>query len=349
MNSQIVPAIRRIGNTGAVLDVVNLAVSYPTDTGRVTVVDGVSLSVERGETLGLVGESGSGKSVTAMAIMGLLHTQGGQIDSGSVCLEGEELVGLSNRKMRDIRGKNMAMVFQEPMTSLDPAFTVGDQISEVVRRHCGLSRRAARSHAIELLNRVGIPSARNRSREYPHNFSGGMRQRVLIAMALSCGPSLLIADEPTTALDVTVQARVLELLKELQAEFEMGLLLVTHDLGVIAAISDRVAVMYAGSIVEESPTEAVFDRPLHPYTEGLLQAQRISAHRGLRLGSIPGEVVMPGRWPVGCRFEARCKYVDAARCGRSNAWDSQRVSETQRVRCCLFDTLDLEGSEAYYD
>jgi len=280
------------------------------------VVDGVSFSVARREVVGIVGESGSGKSVTALAIMGLVPAPPGRIRRGSIRLGGEELIGLPESRMENIRGARMAMIFQEPMTALNPVLTVGHQLVETIRRHQKLGRRAARTHALEMLARVGIPAPGRRIDDYPHEMSGGMLQRVMIAMALSCHPELLIADEPTTALDVTIQAQILELLEELQAEMGMSVLLITHDLGVVAEFAHRVLVMYAGGLVETASTAAIFDDPRHPYTEGLLRSIPSVLEDRERLEIIEGVVPSPAAWPRGCRFAPRCGHARSA-CGRA--------------------------------
>ena len=271
-------------------------------------VDGVSLSLERGQTLGIVGESGCGKSMLSLSLMRLVPFPG-RTAAGRVTFDGQDLLALPPSAMRDIRGRRMAMIFQEPMTSLNPAFTAGDQITEAMRTHDRTASAAAlRARAVAALDRVRIPSAARRMDDYPHQMSGGMRQRVMIAMALACQPDLLIADEPTTALDVTVQAQVLDLLRELQAERGMAILLITHDLGVVAEMADHVAVMYAGRVVEQAPAAAIFDDPQHPYTIGLLgSVPRIEAE-GERLLAIEGSVPAPSALPPGCRFHPRCVF-----------------------------------------
>ncbi|MGE5511845.1 MAG: ABC transporter ATP-binding protein [Bacteroidota bacterium] len=303
------------------LELSDLHVSFSGDSGRIThAVQGVGLSLARGKTLGLVGESGSGKSVTALSIMRLLPKESASI-RGHIRFEGRELLTLSEREMQDLRGNRVAMIFQEPMTSLNPSYTVGDQIGESLQRHRGLNRAAARRQAIALLERVRIPSAAARVDEYPHKLSGGMRQRVMIAMALACEPALLIADEPTTALDVTIQAQILDLLRMLQAETGTAILLITHDLGVVAEMADEVAVMYAGEIVERGSVAAVLSAPEHPYTAGLLGSiPRLSTRRD-RLSTISGTVPNLSTTFVGCRFAPRCPFADD-RC----------ASETQQLR-----------------
>jgi len=293
--------------TGPVLDIEDLTVGFRTAAGWNEVVTGLSMSVGRGETLALVGESGSGKTVTAMAVMRLLPAAGARI-GGRVWFDGGDLLTLRRRELDAVRGGALAMIFQEPMTSLNPAFTVGEQIAEAIRRHRGLGRREAWREAIAAMDSVGIAHARHRAAAYPHEFSGGMRQRVMIAMAISCRPRLLIADEPTTALDVTIQAQILELLRDLQETTGMAMIFVTHDLGVVAEIADTVAVMYAGGVVERAPVTELFARPRHPYTAGLLRSVPSGAKRGLY--SIPGSPPKPGDFPPGCRFAPRCEFAE---------------------------------------
>jgi peptide/nickel transport system ATP-binding protein len=313
------------------LTVEDLRVVFEGDRGSVTeAVSGVSFSLAPGRTLGIVGESGCGKSVTALSIMRLLPKAGARV-SGSVTFEGRELFGLPERQMQDLRGNRLAMIFQEPMTSLNPSFTVGDQIGEALMRHRGLSAGAARATAIEMLERVRIPSPRMRVDEYPHKLSGGMRQRVMIAMALACAPALLIADEPTTALDVTIQAQILDLLAKLRTETGAAIILITHDLGVVAETCDEVAVMYAGEIVEQAPAVRLFSAPQHPYTVGLLGSIPHISVRRERLATIPGSVPsLAGRF-VGCRFAGRCPFADA-RC-RSQAPPLSDLGAGHLSRC----------------
>ena len=294
----------------ALVTVKNLSTHFFTEEGEVPAVDDVSFEVRRGETLGIVGESGCGKSVTSLSIMRLIPTPPGKILEGSeIYFEGENVLDLPESRMRKIRGNEISMIFQEPMTSLNPVYTVGDQIMEAIELHQGLSEREARKQAIEMLTLVGIPSPEQRVDEYPHQLSGGMRQRIMIAMALSCDPKLLIADEPTTALDVTIQAQILELMKRLKDEFEMSIMLITHDLGVIAEMAERVIVMYAGKIVEEGSVFDVFKEPMHPYTEGLMNSiPRMDVDIG-RLHVIEGTVPSPLELPTGCYFNTRCPYA----------------------------------------
>jgi oligopeptide/dipeptide ABC transporter ATP-binding protein len=301
-------------STPPLLEVEDLRTFFHADGEVARAVDGVSFTVASGETLAIVGESGSGKSVTSLSIMRLVPTPPGEIAGGVVRFRGRDLRLLSERAMRRVRGNEISMIFQEPMSSLNPLLTVGEQIAEVVRLHRGLGRAAARRHAVEMLARVNIPDPERRAGEYPHRLSGGMRQRVMIAMALACHPALLIADEPTTALDVTIQAQILQLIRALQAEMGMSVLFITHNLGVVAQLADRVAVMYAGRIVEQGDVATVFASPLHPYTRALLRSiprveggGRDPAHRLL---SIPGQVPSPAALPPGCSYAPRCPLAD---------------------------------------
>jgi peptide/nickel transport system ATP-binding protein len=294
------------GNSSAILAVRELRTQFNTLDGVVRAVDGVSFDLERGETLGIVGESGCGKSVTALSILRLIPPETGRIASGSITFEGEELTRLSEEAMKRLRGHRISMIFQEPMTSLNPVLTVGTQIAENVTRHLGVSKKAARERACEMLDLVRIADSRRRLDEYPHQLSGGMRQRVMIAMALSCDPRVLIADEPTTALDVTIQAQILDLMLDLKEKTGTAIVLITHDLGVVAETAQRVVVMYAGRKVEEAPVEALFDNPLHPYTRGLMAAIPRLDTDAARLQEIPGMVPLLTRPIVGCAFAARC-------------------------------------------
>ena len=294
------------------LEVDDLRTHFFTREGAVRAVDGVSFSVDQGRTLGIVGESGSGKSVTALSIMGLIPKPPAKIVSGEIRFDGRDLTTLSEKQLEDVRGREIAMIFQDPMTSLNPTLRIGTQITEVLDRHYGMSKDEARRRAIELLEEVQIPRAAERLDDYPHRFSGGMRQRVMIAIALACNPKLLIADEPTTALDVTVQAQVLDLLEDLREQHDMALILITHDMGVVAEVADEVAVMYAGQIVEQASGEDLFDRPEHPYTEALLGALPELEGENVREGRL---VAIPGRPPdlidppEACRFAPRCPYA----------------------------------------
>jgi oligopeptide/dipeptide ABC transporter ATP-binding protein len=295
--------------TENLLEVRDLRTHFHVMDGTVKAVDGVSFAVRRGETLGVVGESGCGKSVTALTIMRLLDSPPAEIVSGQILFEGRDVLTLKEDKMRHLRGNEMAMIFQEPMTSLNPVFTVGDQISEQVKAHLKVKKREAWERATESLRLVGISFPERRVKQYPHELSGGMRQRVMIAMALSCEPKLLIADEPTTALDVTIQAQILELIKKIQADTGTALLLITHDLGVVAEMVHDVVVMYAGRVVESGSVEEVLLQPKHPYTEGLLASIPSKGMRGQRLNVIKGAVPNPFNMPVGCNFTPRCPYA----------------------------------------
>lgn len=325
-------------NTDPLLKVKGLTTEFASDSGTLHAVDGVSFQIWPGETLGLVGESGSGKSVTALSIMRLIRKPG-LIAAGQIFYKGQDLLDLSQREMRTIRGKDIAMIFQEPMTSLNPVFTIGDQIAEVLQLHEGMSRRQAMTRAAELLNIVHIQSPEQRLHEYPHQLSGGMRQRVMIAMALSCNPKLLIADEPTTALDVTIQAQILELLNELKSKFDMSVLLITHDLGVVAETAQRVIVMYAASIVEEASVDDLFETPLHPYTQGLFRSIP-GVGRGVgkrhRLAQIPGTVpALRGELQACCRFAPRCEFAKKSHFEKTPTL--KEVHQGHRAACFLYD------------
>lgn len=293
----------------AILKVNNLQTHFISDAGVVKAVDGVSFQVAKGETLGIVGESGSGKSVTSLSIMGLLKDTSGKIAGGEILYNGENLVEISESHMRKIRGNDIAMIFQEPMTSLNPVYKIGRQIEEAIILHMKYSKRQARERAIEMLTAVGISRAEKIVHEYPHQLSGGMRQRVMIAMAMACNPKVLIADEPTTALDVTIQAQILDLMRDLSKKSDTSILLITHDLGVVAEMCDRVVVMYAGRAVEESDVHTLFKNPKHPYTKGLLESIPKIGVREKRLQSIPGNVPIPSNMPEGCKFAPRCKFA----------------------------------------
>ncbi len=318
------------------LTIKGLQTHFFTEAGTVRAVDGVSLTIRKGETLGIVGESGCGKSVTALSILRLIPTPPGKIIGGSIDLDGRDLLKLSEEEMRKVRGASISMIFQEPMTSLNPVFTVGDQIAEGIRLHQRLSKRESWNKAIEMLRLVRIPDPDRRVKEYPHQMSGGMRQRVMIAMALSCNPHLLIADEPTTALDVTIQAQILELLNQLKAELGMAVMLITHDLGVVADTAARVAVMYAGRVVEEAPVLELFKNPLHPYTQGLLNSiPRIQkAERRPRLQAIPGMVPDLLELPRGCKFQARCSKVFEPCYGEEP--QLKEIAAKHTARCYLY-------------
>jgi oligopeptide/dipeptide ABC transporter ATP-binding protein len=316
-------------NASSLLSVENLSVSFGTDSGRVTVVEGVSFEVPAGKTVGLVGESGCGKSVSAMTIMRLLPSPPSRIDGGQILFDGKDLARLPEDEMRSVRGDRIGMIFQEPMTSLNPTLTVGFQIAEVLRLHRRMGARMARLWSVNMLKQVGIGGAERRLEQYPHELSGGLRQRVMIAMALVCRPALLIADEPTTALDVTIQAQILDLLRRLQEEMGMAILLITHDLGVVAELCEDVFVMYAGRIVERAPAAELFRSPRHPYTAGLLAASPRRAPRGARLATIPGMVPAPGMRGVGCSFADRCaRAIERCRVERPPL-----AGEGHRVAC----------------
>jgi peptide/nickel transport system ATP-binding protein len=320
------------------LEVTNLQTHFPTRAGLVRSVNGVSFTISEGELLGLVGESGCGKSITALSIMRLISPPG-KIAGGSIKFKGEELTTASRERLREIRGNDVAMIFQDPMTSLNPVFTVGEQIAEALRLHRKLDKKQAWTAAIDAMREVAIPSPERRVSDYPHQLSGGMRQRVMIAMALACDPELLIADEPTTALDVTIQAQILELLDELRRTRKLAILLITHDLGVIAEIADRVCVMYTGKIVEESGVDELFANPKHPYTQGLLRSvpklSEAGVARAERLQTIRGTVPNPTELPFGCHFAPRCEYRMAI-CSESDIPLTELPNEV-KVRCVLHD------------
>ena len=318
----------------------DLKTYFHTSDGVYKSVDGVSFAIGKGQTLGVVGESGCGKSVTSLSILRLIASPPGKIEGGHIYFKGQNLLDLSEKEMRRIRGNQISMIFQEPMTSLNPVFTVGDQIGEVFRIHRGMSRREAEQEAIRMLELVKIPSAAQRVKEYPHQMSGGMRQRVMIAMALACNPDLLIADEPTTALDVTVQAQILNLMEDLQEEFGSSIMMITHDLGVIAEISDYVAVMYAGQVVEYSDVNSLFAKPGHPYTDGLLKSiPRIDEiKQQKKLYSIEGNVPDPSQHPTGCRFHNRCPFA-TAECTQVIP-PLYEVSPGHMVRCIHWDRVE---------
>jgi len=326
--------------TEALLEIRDLRTWFKTDDGMVRAVDGVSMSIDAGETLAVVGESGCGKSVTARSVLKLIDMPPGRFESGTILWKGRDLIPLSMEEMDGIRAREIAMVFQEPMTSLNPVYTVGDQIAESLRTHEGLSEKAAIDRAVEMLNLVNIPNPKGRVHDYPHQFSGGMRQRVMIAMALACKPKLLIADEPTTALDVTIQAQILELMAEMKETFGMAIMLITHAMGVVAENAQRVVVMYAGKVVEEASVEELFANPRHPYTQGLIRSiprVDVAGHsRGgarQRLEQIPGTVPNLLRPPPGCRFAARCKFATEA-CTAAEP-PLRNVTPDHKVACIL--------------
>ncbi|AKQ60375.1 ABC transporter ATP-binding protein [Bordetella hinzii] len=315
----------------SLLEVENLSVDFRGDAGWTRAVSNVSFALQANASLGIVGESGSGKSVCALSILRLHHRRMSRMPQASIRFDGRDLLTLDDRELRRVRGSDIAMIFQDPMTSLNPVLTIADQIGETLRIHQGLDRAAARRRAIELLDMVRIPDAARRVDEYPHRLSGGMRQRVMIAMAIACRPRLLIADEPTTALDVTIQAQIMQLLRELQAEIGMSVILISHDLGLVAEFAQRVIVMYAGHIVEEAEAAGMFARPLHPYTEGLLRAiPKLDSAPG-RLPAIPGNIPASGNWPAGCRFGPRCGLAEPACLSRPVPLET--VDGDRRLRC----------------
>ncbi|HLS35000.1 MAG TPA: ABC transporter ATP-binding protein [Bacillota bacterium] len=325
------------------LDVKELHTYFFTDQGVVPAVEGVSLTVHQGEVVGIVGESGCGKSVTSLSIMKLVPDPPGKIVSGEINFKGENLVNASEKRMKQIRGNKIAMIFQEPMTSLNPLFTIGNQLRESIRNHENMTHQEAYKKAIELLKLVGLPRAEQMIHEYPHQLSGGMRQRVMIAMAMSCDPELLIADEPTTALDVTIQAQILDLMKKLKKENNMSILLITHDLGVVSEMCERVVVMYAGQVVEKGTVREIIKNPKHPYTKGLIRSLPKMAKNNQKLYSIPGTVPRPKIGRVACRFAPRCEYA-FERCFKENpalfSLDSSRAS-----RCFLYDAMERNTME----
>jgi oligopeptide/dipeptide ABC transporter ATP-binding protein len=327
-------------NSRRLLDVTDLQVHFATDTGLVKAVDGVSFHLDKGETLAVVGESGSGKSVTSLAIMGLLPRPAGRMAGGKIIFDGMDLPELSKREMRRIRGTGIGMIFQEPMTSLNPVQTVGEQIAERIRAHAGVDQRTAMSRAVEMLQLVRIPDPRKRAENYPHQMSGGMRQRVMIAMALACHPKLLIADEPTTALDVTIQAQILDLMRNLQSEFGMAILFITHDLGVVAEMADRVVVMYAGRAVEEAGVREIFAHPRMPYTQALLRSiPRVdrAANHQQRLEVIAGNVPNPRNLPAGCAFHPRCRHTTQPCIAATPILED--TGDGHMVRCCRWQEI----------
>jgi peptide/nickel transport system ATP-binding protein len=326
----------------ALLSVRDLGVSFRTRAGTLDVTQGVSFDIAEGERVGIVGESGCGKSVTGLALLGLLPPRTSRVH-GRILLRGRDLNGLPERELRKVRGAEIAMIFQEPMSALDPVFTIGEQIAEAVRSHFRVGAREARETAIEALAKVGIPLPQRRCDEYPHELSGGMRQRAMIAIALVCKPRLLVADEPTTALDVTVPAQIIDVLTQLSEEAGTALLFITHDLGVVAETCDRVLTMYAGQLVEDAPVDEVLLRPAHPYTSGLMRSlPRLNA-RKTALPSIPGRVPQPDEMPIGCRFEPRCPHA-APQCRNAQSLALARPSHT--VRCCRHAELHLPGTVA---
>jgi peptide/nickel transport system ATP-binding protein len=316
-----------------VLQIENLQTHFFTDRGQIPAVDGVTITVNKGEVVGIVGESGCGKSVTSLSVMKLVPNPPGKIVGGTIKFKGEDLVTANEKRMRDIRGNEIAMIFQEPMTSLNPVFTIGNQIGEAIRLHTKASKKQSRDRAIDMLKKVGIPRAEAIVDEYPHQLSGGMRQRVMIAMAMACNPELLIADEPTTALDVTIQAQILDLMRQLNREAQTAILLITHDLGVVAEMCHRVVVMYAGNVIEEGDVRTILKKPKHPYTKGLLNSLPKLEESQERLYSIPGNVPIPGSLTVGCRFAPRCDQ--ATDLCRSEMPQLKAVGDNHFSRCWL--------------
>ncbi|UTR13606.1 ABC transporter ATP-binding protein [Salipaludibacillus sp. LMS25] len=317
------------------LDVKDLQTHFISKKQTVKAVDGIDITIRRGETVALVGESGSGKSMTSLSLMQLVPSPGGKIVGGEVNFNGKDLLSLKEKEMRKVRGNEISMIFQEPMTSLNPVLTIGEQLMEVLRYHKKMTKEQARKKAVELLKIVGFSRAEDMIKDYPHRLSGGMRQRVMIAMAMSCDPKLLIADEPTTALDVTIQAQILELMKDLTNQFDTAILLITHDLGVVSEIANHVVVMYAGQVVENAPVDKLFDEPLHPYTQGLLDSIPAIEGKIDRLKSIKGNVPLPDEMPKGCRFAPRCPKV-FDKCLTANP-ELLKMAPGQKVRCFLYD------------
>ncbi|MGM7683160.1 ABC transporter ATP-binding protein [Cytobacillus sp. Hm23] len=325
-----------------ILEVKGLRTSFFTDSGEVPAVDDIDFYLQEGEMLGIVGESGCGKSVTSLSIMGLIPKPPGKIVAGEILYNDEDLTKSSEKRMRDIRGNDIAMIFQEPMTSLNPLFTIGQQLIEALRIHTDLNKKNARQRAVEILNLVGLPRAEELINEYPYQLSGGMRQRVMIAMAMLCDPKILIADEPTTALDVTIQAQILRLMKDLNKKMNTAVMLITHDLGVVAEVCQRVVVMYAGKIVEEGDVRTIFKNPKHPYTVGLIKSVPDIRHKAERLYSIPGNVPKPGSINQGCRFAERCSHA-MERCFTETPPLYQSDEIGHRVRCFLHDEKEVDS------
>ncbi|MGE8204655.1 ABC transporter ATP-binding protein [Heyndrickxia sp. NPDC080065] len=320
------------------LEMKNLKTHFFRKKQVIPAVDGVDLVIQKGETLALVGESGSGKSITSLSIMRLVPSPGGKIVSGEILFDGKNLINLTENEMCRVRGNDISMIFQEPMTSLNPVMTIGEQLTETLIYHQKLTKNEARIKAKELLQLVGFSRAEQMLKNYPHHLSGGMRQRVMIAIAMSCNPKLLIADEPTTALDVTIQAQILQLMKELSKKFDTSILLITHDLGVVSEIADRVVVMYGGQVVEEVSVDELFDKPLHPYTRGLMNSVPSMEENSRRLQTIEGNVPAPENMPKGCRFAPRCK--DAFGWCHQEMPDLKHVSKDRSVRCFLYEEME---------
>ncbi|SFD87888.1 peptide/nickel transport system ATP-binding protein [Lentibacillus persicus] len=326
------------------LKVENLSTHFKTERGKVTAVEGITFDLREGEILGIVGESGCGKSVTSQSILRLFDEKHLASHGGRILFKGKNLLELSNSEMEDIRGNEISMIFQDPLSSLNPVFTVGQQITEAILLHQKLSRKEAFNQAIEMLKLTGIPAPEKRINEYPHELSGGMRQRVMIAMALACKPSLLIADEPTTALDVTIQAQILELMLDLKKESNMGIIFITHDLGVVAETCTRVAVMYLGQVVEETDIDSLFEKPLHPYTKGLLKSiPKIDGDRNRKLNEVEGTVPSLNNIPKGCRFSTRCKFADE-KC-RQQMPELESHNDTHKVRCWHYKEILERGDQ----
>ncbi|MDS9473328.1 ABC transporter ATP-binding protein [Sporosarcina pasteurii] len=333
-----------MGSRKIILGVKNLQTTFFTDSGEVPAVDHINFHVKEGEVLGIVGESGCGKSVTSLSIMGLVPNPPGKIVGGEIRFEDKDLLKMTERQMRQVRGNEIAMIFQEPMTSLNPLFTIGSQMVEAILIHeKKMSKKQAHKRAIDMLKLVGLPRANDLMKEYPHQLSGGMRQRVMIAMALVCDPRVLIADEPTTALDVTIQAQILKLMKELNTRLNTAVLLITHDLGVVAETCERVIVMYAGQIIEEAPVKTIFENPQHPYTKGLIQSVPDMRYKKERLYSIAGNVPIPGTVKQGCRFAARCEFA-FDRCLSENP-ELYETSVVQKTRCFLYDEKGVKADD----
>ena len=327
-----------------ILVVKDLQTTFFTDSGQIPAVDHIDFHLNDGEVLGIVGESGCGKSVTSLSVMGLVPSPPGKIVGGEISYKGKDLTRLSEKEMRTIRGNDIAMIFQEPMTSLNPLFTIGNQMSEAILIHAKkISKKQVEARAVEMLKLVGLPRAEELMADYPHQLSGGMRQRVMIAMALVCDPKILIADEPTTALDVTIQAQILKLMKELNDRLGTAILLITHDLGVVAEVCERVIVMYAGQVIEEAPTKLIFDDPQHPYTRGLIQSVPDMRFKKERLYSIPGNVPKPGTITNGCRFAARCEFA-FDRCRNENP-ELYLTADVHQTRCFLYAEGKVEQDE----
>lgn len=327
-----------------ILDVRGLKTSFFTDDGEIPAVDNVDFHIREGEVLGIVGESGCGKSVTSLSVMGLVPSPPGKIVDGQILFQDKDLTKFSEKKMREIRGNDIAMIFQEPMTSLNPLFTIGDQLKEAIKIHKkDWSKKQIQERAVEMMKLVGLPRAEGLLKDYPHQLSGGMRQRVMIAMALLCDPKVLIADEPTTALDVTIQAQILKLIKNLNEKLNTAVLLITHDLGVVAETCERIVVMYAGKVVEEGPVHTIFNDPQHPYTRGLLESVPDMRFKKDRLYSIPGNVPKPGSVRTGCKFAPRCEFA-FDRCINENPELYQTADEHQ-TRCFLFDPKEAQAND----